>query len=238
MRITLNLASRPYLELRPIYQRLRLLMLALAAASCLFWWLLHAEHGRAVQAQARVNAIHSSIAQVQQQRRASEAQMRQPANAAVLEQAQYLNNNLFLRKAFSWTAVMMDLEQVLPSGVQVMNIDPQIAKDGHVTIRMRVAGPRERAVDLMRNLEKSHRFLQPRLVGESAQTNNQVGGNIQQVNAGAPAGVNFDILADYNPLPEQPKSKNAAADAKGLTGTHRRLRRTVPKPSPQGGATP
>ena len=63
--------------------------------------------------------------------------MRQPQNAAVLAQAQFLNK-LFLRKTFSWTAVMMDLETVLPSGVQVMNIDPVVAKDGQVTIRMRV----------------------------------------------------------------------------------------------------
>ncbi len=53
--------------------------------------------------------------------------MREPQNAAVLSQSQFLNQ-LFARKAFSWTAVMMDLENVLPSGVQVLNIDPVISQ--------------------------------------------------------------------------------------------------------------
>lgn len=229
MRITLNLASRPYVELRPLYQRLRLLTLLLAITAAALWWVLRTEHTRAAAAQARVTAIQNSVADVQHQRQRSEAEMRQPANAAVLAQAQFLNN-LYLRKAFSWTAVMMDLEQVLPSGVQVMNIDPQVAKDGHVTIRMRVAGPRERAVDLMRNLEHSRRFLQPRLVGEAQQTTAQNGGNLQQVSATG-SGVNFDILADYNPLSKRDVSGAKSASGGAASGAHRRGRRTAPKPS-------
>ena len=53
----------------------------------------------------------ASVTQLQTESQQREAEMRQPANAAVLNQAQFLNN-LFLRKAFSWTAVMIDLEHV------------------------------------------------------------------------------------------------------------------------------
>ena len=95
--------------------------------------------------------------------------MRQPQNAAVLTQAAFLNQ-LFAQKAFSWTAIMMDLETVLPAGVQVMNIDPDHDKSGNVTIRLRVNGQRDRAVELVRNLEHSRRFLQPRLASESLET--------------------------------------------------------------------
>jgi type IV pilus assembly protein PilN len=210
MRVTLNLASRPYVELRPLYQRLRIIGGLLLVTAVVFWLVLRTEHARAAAAQARVDAIQRSIARAQRDRQNAEAAMHQPANAAVLQQAQFLND-VFLRKAFSWTAVMMDLEQVLPTGVQVMNIDPQISKDGHVIIRMRVAGPRERAVDLIRNLEKSHRFLQPRLVGEAAQTTGGANG-IEAANA--PAGVNFDLLADYNPLPEKPAKTEVATASK------------------------
>jgi type IV pilus assembly protein PilN len=233
MRITLNLASRPYVELRPLYHRLRLLIGLLVVTGFLSWWMLRSEHARAAAAEARVQSLDNAIASVQQTRQRSEAAMRQPANAALLGQAQFLNN-LFLRKAFSWTAVMMDLERVLPAGVQVMNIDPQVQKDGHVVIRMRVAGPRERAVDLMRNLEKSSRFLTPRLVGESLQ-NNQGNGRMQNAAPGAPQGVNFDILADYNPLPTEVKAAKPGAP----TGAHRRgRRRQAAKPNPGMAATP
>ena len=60
---------------------------------------------------------------------------------------------------------MMDLEKVLPTGVQVTSIEPVITKEGDVNIRLRVSGDRDRAVQLVRNLETSQRFLSPRLAG-------------------------------------------------------------------------
>ncbi len=65
--------------------------------------------------------------------------MPEPKDAAILKQSTFLNG-LFQHKAFSWTATMTDLETVLPSGVQVMSIDPIVAPDGHVTIRLRLPG--------------------------------------------------------------------------------------------------
>ena len=67
--------------------------------------------------------------------------MRQPQNRGVLERSQFLNA-VFAQKSFSWTAVMMDLEKVLPVGVQVTSLEPQMAKDGEVSIRLRVSGDR------------------------------------------------------------------------------------------------
>ena len=64
---------------------------------------------------------------------------------------------------------MMDLENVLPTGVQVTSIEPQATPTGDVIIRLRVSGERDRAVQLVRNLEHSRRFLQPRLSGEASQ---------------------------------------------------------------------
>ncbi len=99
---------------------------------------------------------------------------------------------------------MMDLERVLPAGVQVLNIDPVVAKDGSVTIRMRVAGPRERSVELVRNLEHSRRFRAPRIASETAQNASQNGQVNQEFQAASVTnGVNFDVLAEYNPLPER-----------------------------------
>ncbi len=86
--------------------------------------------------------------------------MRQPANAQVLAQAEALNQ-LFDEKAFSWTLAMEDLETVLPGGVQVSTIEPVRDKDGHITLHLRVIGPRDRAVELVQNLEHSKRFLLP-----------------------------------------------------------------------------
>jgi type IV pilus assembly protein PilN len=217
MRVTLNLASHPYVELRPLYQRLRVVALLLLVTGAVFWWVLHTQQQKAAAAQARANTIESAITQAHNERQQAEASMRQPKNAAVLAQSQFLNN-LFLHKSFSWTAVMMDLEQVLPPNVQVLNIDPVVAKDGSVAIHMRVAGPRDKAVTLVRNLEHSHRFLTPRIVGETAQSQNQNGrpsANFEPVSE--TSGVNFEMVAEYNPLQPREAKQGAPAEKKATT---------------------
>jgi type IV pilus assembly protein PilN len=210
VRIQLNLASRPFVELGPLYFRLRILFVLLAVTAVPLWLLLATEKRKAAEAQARLDAVNHQIHALEQQRQVFQADMRQPQNALVLNQSQFLNQ-IFAEKAFSWTAVMMDLENVLPTGVQVLAIDPVPAKDGKVTIRLRVSGAHDRGVELVRNLEHSHRFLSPRLARETAE-NNQNGRGAEPVSTAAP--VNFDLLAEYNPLPEteekpvkQPKSQ-------------------------------
>src|ERR1700744_451909 len=154
MRVQLNLASRPFVELGPVYLRLRILILLLAIVAVPLWLVTATERSKAAAGQARLDAVQQKRQELQAQREAFQAEMRQAENAVVLSQAQFLNQ-MFAYKAFSWTAVMMDLENVLPTGVQVLNIDPVPTKDGKVTIRLRVSGPHERGVDLVRNLEKS-----------------------------------------------------------------------------------
>jgi type IV pilus assembly protein PilN len=224
MRVSLNLASRPYVELRPLYKRLRLLIGALAVLAFACWFVLRTEYVRAQDAQARVDAIQAEVNRMQDEQRRDQAEMQQPKEAAILHQAQFLNQ-LFLSKAFSWTAVMIELERVLPAGVQVTNIDPQLAKDGHVTVRLRVQGQHERAVDLMRNLEKSQRFLLPRLTGESAENSGQTS-NVQ--NASLPGTVNFEIVANYNPLPL--KTAKEETPAKHETKSHESVAKPADTP--------
>lgn len=204
MRISVNLATRPFVELRPLFARLRLAMAALAIVAVALGFWLHALNGRARIAQAQMNALKAKTQQFQQQRQANEARMRQPQNMAVLERSQFLNA-LFAQKSFSWTAVMMDLEKVLPVGVQVTSIEPLITKEGDVNIRLRVSGDRDRAVQLVRNLESSQRFVAPRLANEAAQKQGSQNG--RGVETAMPGAVEFDILSGYNPLPSAaPKS--------------------------------
>ena len=207
MRITVNLATKPFIELRPAYKRLRLWMAILFLLAIPLWFFTHAERQKAAKATAKVRAMQGSVQQMQRQEQSYQALMRQPQNAAVLTQSDFLND-LFRRKAFSWTATMTDLETVLPGGVQVMSIDPQVSPDGHVTIRMRVSGARTRAIDLLKNLEGSKHFASPRLSNEALATANN--GNGQAMPVSAASDVNFDILADYRPLPLAGKTAQSA----------------------------
>jgi type IV pilus assembly protein PilN len=211
MRISVNLANRPFVELRPLFARLRLAMgvLALSAVGLFFW--LHSLSAKASVAQAQMDALKAKTQQYQHERQVNESRMHQPQNMAVLERSQFLNA-VFARKSFSWTAVLMDLEKVLPTGVQVTSIEPTITKEGDVNIRLRVSGDRERAVQLVRNLETSQRFVAPRLASEQAQTQE---GNRQVAQVTAPGAVQFEILSGYNPLPAKPLKEVAAKDGDG-----------------------
>ena len=226
MKISVNLATRPFVELRPFFLRLRILMGALALVAVALMLTAHFLQQRLDSAQQEMDRLKARTAEAQQEKLSNERRMRQPANSAVLKRAQFLNA-LFLRKSFSWTAVMMDLETVLPSGVQVTSIEPQIASSGDVVIRLRVSGDRDRAVQLVRNLERSRRFLQPRLTGETVQAKEPGQANAQGLSpaggVGALAGVEFEILANYNPLPEgesYPHAKTAEEKADASPKLH------------------
>ena len=238
MRISVNLASRPFVELRPFFLRLRIAMAVLFALAIGLGIWLHTENTKLASAEAQMQALQAQTNAARQEKTRNELRMRQPANAAVLDRAHFLNA-LFLAKSFSWTAVLMDLENVLPVGVQVTSIEPSTTADGEVIIRLRVAGDRDRAVQLVRNLERSRRFLSPRLSGETSQVKDSGGANGARpvaVNPLAPAGVEFEILANYNPVPpdeaylvsKSPRSANtttahsAPRRSKQSTGTYPR----------------
>ena len=237
MKITLNLATRPFVELRPLYTRLRAAMVVLAVLATVLGFTLRVVDRQATVSRSQMDALAARTETFRQERAANEARMREPQNAAVLERSRFLNT-LFVRKGFSWTAVMMDLEQVLPPGVQVTSIDPQITPEHEVLIRLKVSGERGRAVELVKNLETSKRFVAPRLAGETAQTAdaNQSGpGGLQRAAAVPSSGVEFDILSGYNPLPAQVRKDREPHT--GKQGTEKQGTRTRGAAKPAAGST-
>ncbi len=197
MRITVNLASHPFADLGPAMKRLRLAMAALALVCIALGLGLHALHRKAEQARDRERSLDAQIARVSADRQGFLSLMRRPDNALLLRQVDALNQ-LFDEKAFSWTLAMENLETVLPGGVQVTTLEPVRAKDGHITLHLRVAGPRDLGVDLVRNLEHSKRFLEPRITGENAEaTGNGANQHLEPVSASNR--FDFDLLAEYNP---------------------------------------
>jgi type IV pilus assembly protein PilN len=214
MRISVNLANRPFVELRPLFARLRLAMCVLAVLAIGLGFALHSLNAKAAVARARMDGLKAETQRYQHERQLNEARMHQPQNMAVLERSQFLNA-VFAWKSFSWTAVMMDLEKVLPAGVQVTSIEPQITKEGDVNIRLRVSGDRDRTVQFVRNLETSQRFLSPRVSSEQAQT--QEGNRGTNAPVTMPGAVQFEILSGYNPLPAKPvKELSATKDGDSI----------------------
>lgn len=228
MRISLNLATKPYADLAPLLKKLRIAMAALAVAAIALGFGVHALDEKAQTARDHEYTVEAHIARVNQERQGYQAMMREPENAAVLAQAENLNR-LFDEKAFSWTLAMEDLETVLPGGVQVTTLEPTRDKDGNITPHLRVLGPRDRAIQMVENLEHSRHFLSPRIVGESSES--AAGPNQRVEPVSASSRVNFDVLADYiPPKPGEREATKAAASAGTASEEPREGRRRQPTP--------
>jgi type IV pilus assembly protein PilN len=240
MRITLNLATRPYADLKPALKRLRIAMAVLVVMGLGLLLGLRAFHQKAEEARSTEQRVQSQIDAINRERQGYQELMRQPANDMLLKQVGTLNQ-LFDEKTFSWTLAMEDLETVLPGGVQVTTLEPTRAKDGKITLRLRVVGPRDRAVDLVENLEHSKYFLLPRIVGESAESTG--GPNERMEPISASNRVNFDLLAEYNPAApmerratEKPKEEKplAAGERAGQSAPQPHASRPLPIPAAPG----
>jgi type IV pilus assembly protein PilN len=217
MRIGINLATRPFADLGPALKRLRIGMGILALVAIALGLGLHAVHNQAEQARQRERALDTQIARVTQERQSYQNMMNRPDNAQLLKQAEALNR-LFDEKAFSWTLAMENLETVLPGGVQVSTLEPVRAKDGHITLHLRVVGPRDRSVTLVRNLEHSRRFFEPRIVGETSESSNLPNQRLEAVSASNR--FTFDLLAEYNP-PTPEEARTASKPVKPSAEDHK-----------------
>ncbi|MGA3009691.1 MAG: fimbrial assembly protein [Terracidiphilus sp.] len=228
MRITLNLATRPYTDIGPALRRLRIAMAVLAVMAIGLWLGLRAVHQKADEARRTEQLVQSKIDAVTREREGYQQMMRQPANARLLTEVGMLNQ-LFEEKTFSWTLAMEDLENVLPGGVQVATLEPTSdEKSGRTTLKLRVVGPRDRADDLVQNLEHSKHFLLPGIVGESSEAT-ATGGQVDRLEpVSASNRFTFELQAEYNPTsPTERKTQKRLGDKKpsaGEDGTSQHLK--------------
>jgi type IV pilus assembly protein PilN len=214
MRISVNLATRPYADLGPALKRLRIAMSVLVVLGIGFGLGLRAVHQKAEEARATEARVQLQIDAINRERLGYDALMHQPVNAELLKQVNTLNQ-LFDEKTFSWTLAMEDLETVLPGGVQVVSLEPsRDPKTGRITLKLRVIGARDRADDLVQNLEHSRHFLLPHIVSESSESTGGPNERLEPVSASNR--FNFELLADYNsaaPVEGKAEKKNEKPQA-------------------------
>jgi type IV pilus assembly protein PilN len=187
MRLDINLASQPYEDARQFWMRwgtavsaMGLLTLVLLALDVTGW--VNARRDRAAIAQKE-----AMIADRDQLRANAEIILALPENRSTRDQSQFLNE-LIERKAFSWTRVLENLEKVMPPRVHLMSINPQLDDDNQLGLKMTVAGDsRDRAIELARRMEESHRFSQTNIIAENSKGSSS--GDTEQ----------FDIVAIYIP---------------------------------------
>ena len=175
MRVDINLASQPYQDAKQFWLRwggalvaLGLLTLILVYSALTGW--ISASKDREL-----IRQREAQIAARTQEKSQAEALLNRPEHRSTRDRSQYLND-LFQRKAFSWTKVFEDLERVMPPRLHVVSIRPEMGSEAELNIKLVVAGEsRDRALDLVRKMEASQRFQQTRIDQERTEVGTDPG---------------------------------------------------------------
>ncbi len=199
MRSHINLATQPYEDAGRFYGRwlLALAVVTIISAGLVFAATTSWRGSR--DANRQVRQLKQKLAQLNSDQKADEAILSEPQNQDVRLRGDILNDAI-RRKAFSWTQVFSELERIMPTGLHVLSIKPELAADNQLAIRMTVAGDsRDRALELVRRMEQSRAFHETALVNENTSTQ-------------PPDTISVVISALYTPLPPQaPTTAQGAA---------------------------
>ena len=194
MRVDINLATQPYEDVRRFWLRWGGALAGMGILTLLLLYLAIAGLLTARQDRNLIRQRQQQIAERDREKAQAEALLNRPENRSTRDRSQFLND-LFQRKAFSWTRVFEDLERIMPGRLHVVSIRPELAPDNQLAINLTVAGTsREHALALVEKMEASQRFQQTRIEQEQALT-------------GQADTVQFNISAVY--VPEAVSASNA-----------------------------
>ncbi len=221
MRININLASNPYEAAREYARRMGMLVagLTLLAVGMMGYILYQRSQTRDIDRQ--IAEARQEIASLDAEKAQAQATLNLPQNRDIADQSQFLNT-LFARKALSWTKVFTEMERLMPPNIHVVSMKPEFNRANQLVLHVVVAtGARDKAVELVRRMEKSPHFRSPQVEAENALgvgATGLAGGNIQ-----------FDVAAVYLPFvddsdavtEEKPEKKPVSKKTAGLTSTAR-----------------
>jgi type IV pilus assembly protein PilN len=167
VRLNINLATKPYQDVRRVLLQWGGLVLLLAVCTVGLLWTAYSNWRESREVNAKIAVLNSEIATLNQQRADALTLLRLPKNSSVLDDSTFLNG-LIARKSFSWTRVFMQLEQIMPPKLHVVSISPELQKTNTVEVHLSVAGTsRDSALELVKRLEQSPSFRDARIVEES-----------------------------------------------------------------------
>ena len=187
MRLDINLATRPYEDSRQFWSRWGAGLGLLGILTLVLVYFVVTGIASARKDRVLIKEREQQIADRDAQRARAEATLNLPENRSTRDRSQFLND-LFQRKAFSWTRVFEDMERVMPNRLRVLSIQPAMSSTHQLELKLVVGGDtREHAQELVRRMEGSQHFQDTKIEIE----NTQMGGQ------GDP--VHFEISATYVP---------------------------------------
>jgi len=192
MRININLATERYEAGRRYLQRIQILvaLLAVIAVGLVGYIFYQRSHTRDID--AKIAQANQELAQLNDEKAQAQAILNKPANRGIADQSEFLNE-LFARKSVSWTRIFSEMERIMPFNIHVVSMKPDYTPSNDLVVHVVVAtDSRDRAVELVKRMEKSSHFRSPQVVAENVTTNSS--------DQGAGGGsIQFDIASIYVP---------------------------------------
>jgi Tfp pilus assembly protein PilN len=137
MRVPINLARDPFRRDRPILLASATTGLMLLITLVILTSLAIAERRQSAETRLTLNSVNRQLVRIRAEQGKLDVQMRQPANAVVLDRS-ILINDIIRRKSISWTRIFSDLATVLPPTVRITVIRPQVNTRDELLLDMTV----------------------------------------------------------------------------------------------------
>jgi len=166
MRTSINLATKPFVNVRPF-----VVTTAVLGATALVLTLLLLMVGVSTWRErattlARLRGLESERSRLIAAQARLESELRTPATQQLLERTRFLNQ-LIRQKGLSWTELFFDLQQCLPRQVRILSLSPSLREDGNVLVELRVGGGSAAAViEFLQALEEGEKFRDVVLRGQ------------------------------------------------------------------------
>jgi len=163
MNVRLNLATKPLESHRRFLAGSGVVALLSGIIFLALGWHAYSElkSREALRRKEQDNNVRAANLQVH--RRELDDFFARPENAKLKERALFVNG-MIDERCFDWTQMFMDLEKLVPVGVHVISIQPQMEK-GRMLVRLSVAASSEDAkIKFLRGMESSPVFSNVQLL--------------------------------------------------------------------------
>ena len=166
MRIRLNVATQPLES----HRRFIAGSVALGVVGLVALVVLSTSVARALREnrgqRAEISGYRDQLARMETQRRLLASFFDSPQTKTVVDRATFLNS-MIDQRAFPWTKIFTDLEKVLPAGVRVVSIEPEM-RHGEVDVKLAVGATSTASANaFLKALQSSPAFSQLRIRDET-----------------------------------------------------------------------
>ncbi len=187
-RLEINLASRPFKNLRSYYTVFGTVFLILFGITTVNLWMYLSSGTELSQTNKQIASVKKEIRRMKKEMKGDKRKL-QNMNLTHLNREITFVNGLLRERYFSWTRLLNRLEDKIPRSVMLKSISPNVEKDQiRLTLECVSRNP-SAVVDFIKNLEESKYYKRVFPGFEKEETGETFGKGV---------GFNIDMIYEYS----------------------------------------